>query len=405
MGKINSLNNIKLKKISHRKKYIDIFLTGSKDIDSEIAKDCNNELDEYGFNLKEPHCKKIVENEYFILYQVMPLDGSTQIDNNKKPILIIPPYILGANIMAFRPRQKRSFTHSFVNKSFPTYIRIIKDIRTEEHIQSMKIEDDVLSIKLFLEKISLRHSKKITLAGYCHGGFFALTAILSGATNEFVDSLINISTPIDSTKGRLSGDQVNFLTDNENSVRKYYKVYSNGNVVVDGRIANWFVTMSDFQKSDLLILDKRNTKIDDKRDIDDGNTVFYVNRMLKNDRVDLPKDIMHTLYKTYHFPITKDGILPITIFGKNINIKTLSEKRIKYLICYSENDDLVAEEAVTVPQKYVDVIMSKFPKGHFTIMTKWSDPCSKFSLDKKFGPKNKYIGPVRFHMDLDVETN
>ena len=405
MNKINSLSRIKLKGKTHSKKYVDILLTGSKGNDSKIVEGSNSELLEYGFKLIEPYCKKIAENEYFILYQVMPVKDSIQIDNNKKPILIIPPYILGANIMAFQPEKNRSFTHFFANKSFPTYIRIIKNIRTEEYVHSMKIEEDVLSIKFFLEKISSKHSKKITVAGFCHGGYFALTAILSGVTKDLVDSLINISTPIDSTKGRISGDQVNFFTDNEETVRKYYKVYRNGNVVVDGRIANWFVTMSDFQKSDLLIQYKNCSKTDRGVENDDRNTAFYVNRMLKNDRVDLPKNIMHTLYKTYHFPITKDGILPITLFGKSLNIKKISEKRIKYLICFSESDDLVGEEAVTAPKKYVDVIISKFPKGHFTIMTKWSDPCSKFSLDKKFGTDNKYMGPVRFHMDLDTESN
>jgi hypothetical protein len=47
-----------------------------------------------------------------------------------KPVLIIPPYVLGANILGFLPGEQRSYAHCFANQGFPTYIRILKAIDT-----------------------------------------------------------------------------------------------------------------------------------------------------------------------------------------------------------------------------------------------------------------------------------
>jgi hypothetical protein len=78
----------------------------------------------------------------------------------------------------------------------------------------------------------------------------------------------------------------------------------------------------------------------------------------------------------------------------------LQEKKIQWLICYGERDDLVEKEAALAPLDYIDVEVTPFPKGHVAIATSWSNPTSACALHTRFDDKN-YRGPVRFQLDLE----
>lgn len=56
----------------------------------------------------------------------MPSISGIEVNESGKPMLVLPPYVLGANILAFLPDEQRSYVHSFSNKGIPTYIRIMK---------------------------------------------------------------------------------------------------------------------------------------------------------------------------------------------------------------------------------------------------------------------------------------
>ena len=99
---------------------------------------------EYGFHFERDDTIKVAETDRFILYQILPTDKKVKVNKNGKPVLILPPYVLGANILAFLPYENKSYTHCFANQGIPTYIRILKDINTTEAVQVMIGEDDAL---------------------------------------------------------------------------------------------------------------------------------------------------------------------------------------------------------------------------------------------------------------------
>jgi hypothetical protein len=107
-------------------------------------------------------------------------------------------------------------------------------------------------------------------------------------------------------------------------------------------------------------------------------------------------------FASYNIPVTEDGTLPVTIFGKKLNFRGIKEKNIRWLLCYGESDDLVEKEVALAPLDYIDVEVTPFPKGHVAIATSWSHPTSTCALDSVFGPGN-YRGPVRFQLDLAKE--
>jgi hypothetical protein len=89
------------------------------------------------------------------------------------------------------------------------------------------------------------------------------------------------------------------------------------------------------------------------------------------------------------------------LFGNELNLKRLKEKKIPWLICYGTEDDLVEKETALAPLDFIDAEVTPFPKGHVAIATSWSSPDSACALHTRFGEGN-YRGPVLFHMDLDA---
>ena len=76
---------------------------------------------EYGFHFERGVHKLIAETDRFYLYQITPSDGLT-VRMDAKPVCILPPYVLGANILGFLPGENKSYVHCFANQGIPTYI-------------------------------------------------------------------------------------------------------------------------------------------------------------------------------------------------------------------------------------------------------------------------------------------
>ena len=358
---------------------------------------------EFGFHFERGDNKKVVETDRFILYQILPTDKKVKVNKNGKPIIIIPPFVLGANILAFLPYEDRSYTHCFANQGIPTYIRILKDISTTEALQEMTGDDDALDTRLFCEKVKERHGKPVTLNGYCQGGFSAVYNLLSGELDGLVDALITCVAPIDGARSRGLANFFKNMPQRFNDLIYGTKTLPNGNKVADGKLMGWIYKLKSIEDEspiaafyrDLMMFGRQNTK---KMKI--SKTAAAINYWLNNERNDLPIEVTKMSFASYHTPITKAGTLPVKLFGRKLNFKRLKEKGIKWLICYGESDDLVEKEAALAPLDYIDAEVTAFPKGHVAIATSWSNPKSACALHTRFGDQN-YRGPVRFQLDLE----
>jgi hypothetical protein len=109
-------------------------------------------------------------------------------------------------------------------------------------------------------------------------------------------------------------------------------------------------------------------------------------------------------FASYNTPITRDGVLPVKLFGHKLEFARLAKMGIPWLICYGESDDLVEKEAALAPLDYIAAEISPFPKGHVAIATSWSNPSSAYALHTRFDDGNRR-GPVRFHLDLQEQID
>jgi len=358
---------------------------------------------EYGLHARGTEIVKVDETERFLLYQVLPTDPSVEVRTDGKPVMIIPPYVLGANILSFLPGEKRSYVHCFANQGVPTYIRVLKRIEESEALQTMTGEDDANDTRRFAEAIHQRHGRGITLNGYCQGGFSSLCNLLSGRLDGLVDVFITCVAPMDGTRSKgLSG----FLKDlprRFNDLDYGTKTLKNGNTVADGKLMGWVYKLKSIDTEspvpaflrDLLMFARQ-----PDGEISIGKTAAALNYWLNYERFDLPLEITKMSFASYNTPITEDGILPVRLFGQKLDIHRIAEMGIPWLICHGESDDLVEPDVALAPLDFVEAEVSAFPKGHVAIATSWSHPESACALHTRFGEK-QYRGPVRFHLDLE----
>lgn len=358
---------------------------------------------EYGFHFERNINPLIAETDRFFLYRIVPSDPDVTTDMEAKPLLILPPYVLGSNILGFLPGENKSYAHAFANQGIPTYIRIMKDIRTTPAFQVMTMEDDCMDTRGFCEKIMDIHKKKVTLNGYCQGGYSAVCDILSGELDGSVDALITCVAPMDGTHSKGLGTFLRKLPDRFNDLSYGTKQLPNGTKVADGNLMGWVYKLKSIEHEAPLVAFIRDMSMvagAKKRGKSLSKTALAINYWLKNERTDIPLAITKMSFAAYNIPVASDGTLPVSMFGKALNFKDINKKKIPWLLCYGEQDDLVEKETALAPLDYAEVETCPFPKGHVAIATSWSDPSSSCALHTTFGEKN-YRGPVKFQMDLN----
>jgi hypothetical protein len=359
---------------------------------------------EYGFHFDQDGYKNIAETDRFTLYQVLPQKG-IKVKGRSKPILIIPPYVLGVNILGFLPGEGKSYVHAYANQGIPTYVRVLKDIETTAAVQTMTGEDDALDTRYFCEIIKKKHGLPVTLNGFCQGGFIAVLDIVTGELDGLVDALITCVAPMDGTRSKALIEYLAHLPNRFRDLGYAVKDLPNGNSVVDGKVMSWVYKLKSMDREapvytlyrDLMLFDDPAGK-----DVKITKTAAALNHWLIYDRKDIPVAITKLSFDSYTVPVAADGTLPVKLFGRKLNFKGISEKGIKFLICYAQSDDLVDKESARAPLDYVDAEVTVFPKGHGAIATTWSAPDTEYAIQKRFA--NGMRGPVRFQLDLDEEV-
>lgn len=360
--------------------------------------------DEFGFHFERDGHIKIAETDRFILYQVLPNEEGVTVRKRGKPVLIVHPYVLGADILAFLPTEKKSYVHCFANQGIPTYIRILKDIRTNEPVQKITLEDDIRDTKRFCEILKSNHGRLVTLNGYCQGGLITLCALLSGEVDDLVDAHITCVAPIDGTRSERLGKFLKDLPERFNSLEYGAKRLPNGNLVADGDLMSWIYKLKSIEEEFPMVAFYRNMAMFDrlrKKDAILSKTILALNYWIYYQRHDLPMEITKLSFASYNTPVTGDGTLPFKAFDRPLNIKRIAEKEIDMLICYGESDALVEKPSALAPLDYIEAEVTPFPKGHVAIATSWSLPTSEYALHTRFGDQGKYRGPVRFQLDLE----
>jgi hypothetical protein len=355
---------------------------------------------EYGFHFERGHHIKAAETDRFILYRIAPTDPTIKPKGNGKPVLILPPYVLGANILGFLPGENRSYAHCFANQGIPTYIRIMKDIATTPAVQVLTCEDDARDTRYFCEQIKSIHGKPVTLNGYCQGGYAAVCDLLSGELDDVVDALITCVSPMDGTRSKGLAHFLNSLPARFNDLAYGTKILPNGNAVADGDLMGWVYKLKIIELETPMVTFLRDMGMLGRTGSKISKTAAALNYWLQYERSDLPLAITEMSFASYNTPVTADGTLPVEIFGRKLNFKRLREKGIPWLICYGIADDLVEKETALAPLDYIEAEVSAFPKGHVAIATSWSLPTSACAVNTCFGEQN-YRGPVCFHMALD----
>jgi len=354
--------------------------------------------DEFGFQLKTSDYELVHETDTFQMYQVLPIKEGVKVRDDLKPMLLVPPYMLGAHILAFLPFEDKSYAHAFANEGIPTYVRMTKDIMTTEAVQTTTPERDCLETTELCAKLAEKHGQKVTLNGTCQGGYITLINVLSGRLQESCDTLITNVAPIDGTYSESVAGMPQmpheFVTE----------TLPNGNKVANGYLLSLGMRFVAIDRETPLIKVLDQASLHKATNLNPGKTSAALFRWLLKERVHLPFGIHSMSSLTFQEPVADNGDLPVKLFGETLNVKKLAEMNVHWYQDYALKDDLVTFHCATGANKHLEgtgiVESVPFPAGHVAILT---SPYSKRApVNGEFQGKDGkiYRGPVKFQLDI-----
>lgn len=354
--------------------------------------------DEFGFQFNTPHYELVAETPSFLMYQVLPIKEGVEVRDDLKPVLLVPPYMLGVNILAFLPFENKSYAHAFANEGIPTYVRVVKDIWETEAVQTMTPDDDCTQTGDLCRKIADKHGQKVTLNGTCQGGYISMMNILSGTLQDVCDSLISNVTPVDGTYSQaISG--MPQLSNNF-----VLSPMPNGNMVANGYLLSLGMRFVAIDQETPLITVLNLARLEEATKGNPGKSPAALYRWLRKERVHLPPAIAEMSSITFQQPIAEDGALPVQLYGKPLNLRDFAAMGVKWYQNYAMKDDLVTPPCATAGNKFLegtDVVETvAFPGGHVAILT--SPYSKKTPVNGTFvDAKGKSArGPVKFQLDV-----
>lgn len=353
--------------------------------------------DEFGFQFNTRDYDLVHETDSFLLYQVRPIKPGVKVRNDLKPMILVPPYMLGVHILSFLPYENKSYAHSFANEGIPTYVRVVKNIMQHDAVQTMTPDDDCTQTRKLCAKLVEKHGQKVTLNGTCQGGYICLMNILSGTLTDVCDTLITNVAPIDGTySDAISGMPAlhhDFIT----------ATLPNGNKVANGYLLSLGMRFVAIDRESPLVKVLDQASLHKATELNPGKTVAALFRWLLKERVHLPLDIAKMSSHTFREPIAEDGTLPVSLYGKPLNVRDLAKFGVRWYQNYALKDDLVTPACATAANKFLegtDVLESvPFPGGHVAILT---SPYNKRSpVNGYFTAKDgtQYRGPVKFQLE------
>ena len=391
--------------LGHEGETLSGYMSREADIMESVA-NFNMEIekikDEFGFQFSNSNEYKVVhETDTFLVYQVMPLKKGVKIDDKKKPVLMVPPYMLGVHILSFLPYENKSITHAFANEGIPTYVRVVKDIMNNEKVQKTTPEDDCDQTREICELLTKKHGQKVTLNGTCQGGYINLMNILSGTLTDCVDTLITNVAPIDGTYSSAIAGMPQMHHDFVTTT------LPNGNKVANGYMLSLGMRFVAIDRETPLIKVLDQTSLHKATDGSPGKTPAALFRWLLKERVHLPLGIANMSSATFQQPIADDGTLPVTLYGKALNVKDLAKLNVPWYQNYAVKDDLVTPPCATAANRFLEdtkpVESVAFFGGHVAILT---SPYSKKSpVNGEFtdATGKKVRGPVKFQLDISKQ--
>ncbi|MBK8209531.1 MAG: metal transporter [Rhodospirillales bacterium] len=354
--------------------------------------------DDFGFQFRSADYKLVHETSCFLMYQVVPLDKSVKVRRDLKPMLLVPPYMLGVHILAFLPHEKKSYAHAFADAGIPTYVRVVKDIWENEKVQTMTPEDDCLQTRELCAVLMEKHGQKVTLNGTCQGGYISLMNILSGRLRNVCDTLISNVTPVD---GTFSAAISNVPRMGHDFVLSQLP---NGNFVANGYLLSLGMRLTALDHETPLVQVLNQARLEERGGLAQSRSTAALFRWLRKERVHLPPAIAEMSSITFEQPVAADGTLPVRLFGQPLMIGDLAALNIRWYQDYAVKDDLVTPACATAGNRLVEASglleSVPFPGGHVAILTSPYNP--KAPVNGRFVAPNGCVsrGPVLFQLEI-----
>ena len=322
----------------------------------------------YGLQLDNPKRALLVFSKPRAkLYQILPMAPGVVTNMGGKPVMMMGPTILSADIANLLPEKGVGVLQSYADRGIPTYIVILDSCEESHAVRIMTIEEYTEDVLYFARSIKERHGRQVTMAGICQGGYFELAMLLTRRFAGIVDALSTDVTPYDGSKCTSLASGLQALPEGVRNDLHGAAHHVGGDIDVSGGLTK--ANMLGAEKCTMLSDFLASLELASKHPSDKALAI----RAWLAYCADMPYRLTEWMLKVFLNPIGADGTLPVTIFGQTLNINTLVELGTHVHVNAATEDGTVPLEAAlalanALPKGFVDVVLTR--GGHIAPLVK-----------------------------------
>lgn len=348
--------------------------------------------EEMGFHVeREDEYARFMETPRAKIWQVLPLAGEVSVNNSRKPVLLVSPFILEDSIMALLPHEGISFAHQFANEGIPTYIIRYDNPAENPDTARMTGEDFTNDLEMTTRAIREKHGLPVTLATVCQGAYLSLLATCSGKLDEHVDGLIQMMPPNAQTEDTNLGMRMETIPESRRALLPEDPAYPTGAATLamrTGKGSNpWRDAIQSLTQAERGSMSKSSAAI--------ANWLDSHGRPM-------PRETVALVLAGALRPISPDGVLPQELFGKPLSLKHIEEAGIKLGIFAGGRDDVISPESAGGIIKYFS---PDYKGGTFTVEEKFGHISYLTSATTPAGRMNTPRNPLNLHCEWDNALN
>lgn len=342
-----------------------------------------------GFNVEN-------ENEYTLLmetprakvWQVLPLEEGVVVDDTRKPVMLVSPFMLEDRIMAIDPHNGMSFAHQFANEGIPTYVIRFDNPNENEFARDMSGEEFTDDLADATGAIKAKHGRSVALQTVCQGAYLSLLSMCSGRLDESVDAFTQIVPPNGQTEDPILQSSLQRIPESDRGHLPEVDPFP-------ASVSTLSMQLNNLQNPVSSLIGAINAAKKGPM----SSSAAAMNVWLESHETrPMPRKMVELTLQGAVAPVSPEGVLPQRLYGEELSLQRMRNK--KWGIFAGGRDNVVSPVSARAPlglpcfaeEPLTDVVYVEDPKaGHVSFLTGYTtkqgrekNPNNPLSLYRKW---------------------
>jgi hypothetical protein len=359
---------------------------------NEVNPDLMEEAKEAtGFAVENPlEYTLLMETPRAKIWQVLPLEEGVEVDDSRKPVLLVSPFMLEDRIMAIDPHGGMSFAHQFANEGIPTYVIRFDNPNDNEATRDMTGEEFTEDLAAAASTIKQKHGRSVALQTVCQGAYLSLLAMCTGRLHDSVDAFTQIVPPNGQTVDPILQESLQRIPASDRGQLPKMNPFP-------ASASTLSMQLNNLQNPVSNVISAVNTaKKGPMSTSAAAMGVWLESHAIRS----MPREMVQLTLEGAMKGVTPEGGLPQTLFGQELSLETMREK-IRWGIFAGGRDTVVHKDSAVLPE----VIFKDNPLPNLTVVVDENAGHVSFltAYTTKTGRQKNAHSPLELHKKWERE--